>query len=239
MELAEVPWPSVRDVDTSLAMLPVGSTEQHGPHAPLGVDFLTATAIAESAAEEYTERTGDDVVVAPTIPVGIAEEHRAFNGTLWVQEETFRSYVSEIIQSLAFHGFHNIVVVNGHGGNVAALRECCSRLTRDDSAYAVAFTWFSAIDADTLGHGGKFETSLIRHLHPDLIRDSELDSAAIDSADTWGKWLHGTELTYDTDEFSANGVVGDPRESSVELGAKLLDEAVDALIDILDEIKAN
>jgi len=141
MHLSESTWTDADSVETDLALLPVGSTEQHGPHAPLGTDALTAEAVAEAGAASYD----GEVVVAPTIPVGVAEEHRQFSGTLWVSEDTFRDYVRETVTSLAHHGWDRVVLVNGHGGNVAALREVCGRITRHDDAYAVPFTWFDAV----------------------------------------------------------------------------------------------
>ena len=233
MQLAEATWTDARDAETNVAALPVGSTEQHGPHAPLGLDSFTAEGIAAEGADRYD----GDVVVGPAIPVGVAEEHRAFDGTLWVREETFRSYVRETIESLAFHGFDRIVVVNGHGGNVDALRECCGRFSRDTDGYAVPYTWFDAVETDELGHGGPAETALLRRLHPSLINDDRLEAAADGAADGWGEWLHGTNLAYDSAEFTDSGVVGDPRNGSEQLGETLLAEAADALVDLLEAVE--
>ncbi len=210
MHLRESAWTDAEAVDTDLAVLPVGSTEQHGPHAPLGTDVLTAEAVANAGVDAYD----GEVVVAPAIPVSVAEEHRNFAGTLWVSEDTFREYVRETIGSLAHHGWDRVVVVNGHGGNVAPLREVCGRVTRHDDAYAVPFTWFDAVDAPDMGHGGPVETSLLQHVSPELVREDRLDEAAAGGADRWGEWVHGVNLAYDTDEFSENGTVGDPREGA-------------------------
>src|SRR6056297_2793632 len=121
MHLADATWTDADDADADLAVLPVGSTEQHGPHAPLGTDFLTAEAIAQAGADAHETATDESVVVAPPVPVGIAEEHRQFTGTLWVSEDTFRAYVRETVESLASHGWDRVVCVNGHGGNTDAL----------------------------------------------------------------------------------------------------------------------
>ena len=240
MHLSEHAWPDADGVETGLAVLPVGSTEQHGPHAPLGTDVLTAEAVADAGVDAH----GDEVVVAPAIPVGGAEEHRPFAGTLWVSEDTFRAYVRETIESLAAHGWTRVVVVNGHGGNVAPLRELCGRVTRDGTAYAVPFTWFDAVDYDELdadiemGHGGPVETSLLRHVHPELVDESQFDDAAESGAESWGEWQSGTNLAYDTAEFSENGTVGDPGKSSAKLGERLLEmagEKLAALLNTVDE----
>ncbi|WP_302082625.1 creatininase family protein [Salinibaculum rarum] len=234
MHLSETAWPDADASDATLAVLPVGSTEQHGPHAPLGTDVLTAEAVAEAGADGHDE----DVVLAPPIPVGVAEEHRHFAGTLWVSEDTFRAYVRETIESLASHGWNRVVVVNGHGGNVAPLRELCARLTRDGTAYAVPFTWFDAVDPEDveMGHGGPVETSLLRHIHPELVDESQFEAAAEDGTDSWGEWQSGTNLAYDTAEFSANGTVGDPGESSAEVGEELLTAASERLRELLTAV---
>ncbi len=236
MNLAEVTWTDVADADPAAALVPVGSTEQHGPHAPLGTDALAATAVAEAAADRR-----DDLLVAPTVPVGVAEEHRGFAGTLWVSPDTFRAYVREVIESLAHHGVERVVAVNGHGGNAAALRETCARVTRDGTAYAVPFTWFDAVDpadlgadADVgMGHGGAVETSLVRHVAPDLVREDRVAEAREGAAAVWGEWVAGTNLAYDSDAFSDSGVVGDPGAGDAELGEALLDAAAGALLELV------
>jgi creatinine amidohydrolase len=238
MHLAEATWTDADAADADLAVLPVGSTEQHGPHAPLGTDFLTAEAVAEAGAERYESDAGASVVVAPSIPVGVAEEHRQFTGTLWVSEDTFRDYVRETVESLQSHGWERVVVVNGHGGNVAALREVAARVTRHSEGYATVFTWFEAVDpADVaMGHGGPLETSALRHLHPELVHEDRVDEAAEGGADGWGEWRGGVNLAHDSAEFSENGTVGDPREGDADLGKRLVDEAAAALSALLERV---
>ena len=238
MQLSEATWPEVRDCETDLAVLPVGSTEQHGPHAPLGTDALTAERVAEAGVEVYHERTGEEVPVAPTIPVGIAAEHRAFDGTLWVSPDTFRSYVRETVASLAHHGFDRVVIVNGHGGNSNALREVTGTISREDTAYAVAFTWFESVDTENeMGHGGPVETGLLRAIDDDLVRADELDAAAEGASEGWGEWVGGVNLAHDSDEFTDSGVVGDPGEATAELGERLLERSGDALADVLAAVE--
>ena len=238
MELFDATWTDAAAADTALAVLPVGSTEQHGPHAPLGTDVVTAQAVASAGVDRYD----GEPALAPVIPVGVAAEHRQFTGTLWVSEPTFRAYVRETIGSLASHGWDRVVVVNGHGGNIDALRELCGTLIREETAYAVPFTWFDAVDLaafDTaMGHGGPAETSLVRHVRSELVAADRLDDAAADAAAGWGDWQSGTNLAYDSAEFTDNGVVGDPRASSAELGEQLLGAAADALAELLGAVES-
>lgn len=234
MELAAATWTDVAALETDLAVLPVGSTEQHGPHAPLGTDWFTAEAIAEAG----IERSDHEVVQAPTVPVGVAAEHRAFAGTMWVRPGTFRAYVRECVESLGHHGFTRVVVVNGHGGNVDALAEVTAAVSRDGDVYTVPFTWFDAIDdlEVSLGHGGPVETALVRELHPALIREDRLEDAADGAADRWGEWVAGVNLAHDADEFTESGVVGDPRAAGEEVGAEVLETAAEALASVIDAV---
>jgi creatinine amidohydrolase len=230
MDLAEATWTEIRDAGASLAVLPVGSTEQHGPHAALGTDAATAAAVASAGADAHDE----PVVVAPTVPIGVSAEHRAFEGTLAVSPDSFRAYVTETVESLASHGLDRVVVVNGHGGNVDALREACAALTRAGTAFTVPFTWFEAVDlGPPMGHAGPRETALLRAVRPDLVREDRVEAAAAGAADRWGEWVSGVNLAYDVETFSENGVVGDPREGDAELGEGLLAAATAALVDLL------
>lgn len=237
MDLTEATWTDVAKTKTDLAVLPVGSTEQHGPHAPLGTDRLTARAVAEAGTAAYEDARDRAVVLAPTIPVGIAEEHRGFSGTLWVTPDTFRQYVRETVDSLASHGFERVVLVNGHGGNVGALREVAETISRHDAAYAVPFTWFDAIDATDMGHGGPVETAMLRATQPDLVRDDRIAEAQEGASERWGEWISGVNLAFDSATFTDNGVVGDPSEGTEERGTELLEHATAALADLLEAIE--
>lgn len=243
MRLADATWTDVRDADVDVAFVPVGSTEQHGPHAPLGTDTLNAVAVAEAGAAAYEAASAGGgvadtgvVAVTPRIPVGVAEEHRAFDGTMWVSPDAFRAYVSEAAESLPVHGIDRVVFVNGHGGNVEALAEISRRFSRDDDhdGYAVSFTWFESVGdhASDMGHAGPLETALLRAANPDLVREDRVADASEGAADRWGEWASGVNLAHDSDEFTANGVVGDPAGGDAGRGDELLDLASDALAEL-------
>jgi creatinine amidohydrolase len=234
MHLEAQTWTDMDSVETNLALLPVGSTEQHGPHAPLGTDTLNAEAVAAAAAGQYN----GPVVVTPAVPVGIAEEHREFTGTLWTSESTFRSYIRDIVDSLITHGWDHIVMVNGHGGNVAALREVAEQISRHNDAYAVPFTWFDEVGkhSSDMGHGGPLETSLLQYPKPETVKEDRIESAAENGSQRWGDWQGHVNLAVDSHEFTENGVVGDPRDGGPRLGATLLEVAADALVELLDAV---
>ena len=227
MNLDESSWTDVRDAAPDVAVLPVGSTEQHGPHAPVSTDVLVAERVARDAGDRL-----DDAVVLPSVPVGVSREHAAFDGTLYVSPSTFRSYVAETARSAPAE---RVVVVNGHGGNVDALQEVCARLTRDDTApFATHWTWWRAVDLGepSMGHAGRVETSVLLHLAPELVNE---DSAA-EGAESWGDYAETAPLAYDSDEFTDDGVVGDPTEATADEGRRLYEDAVDSLVRLVERV---
>lgn len=235
MQLAEMSWTDAREMDVDAVLIPVGSTEQHGPHAALGTDWYLAEAVA-ARGEAKTDRT---TLIAPTIPIGIAEEHREFTGTLWVSPDTFREVVRETVASLASHGWDRIIIVNGHGGNIDALAEICARIKRDHVATCVPFTWFQAIDLPPdvpMGHAGAIETAGMLAANPDGVHSDRIDDAAAEAASRWGNWVAGVNLAVDSHEFTENGVVGDPSVADATLGEALLDEAGTALAELIDSV---
>ena len=243
MDLGSSTWTDAAAVGTDLALLPVGSTEQHGPHAPLSTDTLLAEAVAAAGADAYD----GEVVVAPPLPVGVSEEHRGFAGTLWLSPDAFRAAVRDVVESCLHHGWDRVVLVNGHGGNVDALREVAAAVTRAEPARVVPFTWFRSVDFEALvegsdvdsldmGHAGAAETALLRAAHPDLVREERVEDAREAAADRWGEWVSGVNLAYDSDQFSENGVVGDPAAGDAEVGRALLEASAAALAVLLEEV---
>jgi len=164
-------WKSARRVfqRRKVALVPVGSTEQHGPHLPLGTDFLTAHALAESAARH----TG--AICTPVVPIGVSAHHRQFWGTLWVSPQTFRQYMQEVATSLEYHGIRRMIFVNGHGGNLSSLQEI-SRSLRAEKLYSFVYQWWtdpSVIELQSRffkskgTHAGAMETAMVLAIRPD------------------------------------------------------------------------
>ncbi|WP_049926523.1 creatininase family protein [Halopiger goleimassiliensis] len=222
-----------------VAVLPVGSTEQHGPALPLGMDHLAAEAFARTA----TDR--EDAVVLPTLPVGVSVHHRQFDGTLYVSDETFERYVTETIESVAEHGLRKAVVVNGHGGNSPALNRAARRLRDERTAFAPPWNWWDGVEdlaADLFdedgGHADAAETSLLWHLHEDLVDPDALETAEDGASDSWGESVAGAAVAFDTIDFSDSGAVGRPTQADPEKGERLFEagrDRLDALLDWLVE----
>lgn len=234
MELAGRTWTEVAESPPTIVLIPVGSLEQHGPHAPLGTDRI----IAEEVAKRGVQATAIDVDIGPTIEVGVSEEHRHFAGSLWVSPNVFRAYVEEVASSISSHDIEGIIFVNGHGGNINALDEVAATVTRRRSCLVASFTWFAAL-TDTpfpMGHGGPLETSALLAIDADLVHEDRLEQAGEKASDRWGDWVGNTNLAVDVDTFSANGVVGDPREASQATGERLLTESASALAEVIEGV---
>jgi creatinine amidohydrolase len=225
--------------DASVAIIPTGAVEQHGPALPLGTDFLAAEAVSRTVDR-------DDTVVLPTIPVGVSDHHRQFSGTLWTDPTTFEHYVADIAASVASHGLKKIVVVNGHGGNNDALQRAARRLRTDEVAFVAPWNWWSNLNElsqelfgkSGIGHADAMETSMVYAVDDELVRENALEAAEAGASESWGRSVHGAEVGFDTADFSESGAVGTPTEGSKEAGDRLLDQAVtelDALLDWLAE----
>ena len=116
-------WREVEDVlaaGVDAVLLPIGTTEQHGPHMPLDTDCIIARGIAERAAAA-AEADGLRVLIAPTLNITLSWYHMQYPGSMRLSTTTFLQVFNEVCESLHHHGLRNIIAVNGHGGNVAAL----------------------------------------------------------------------------------------------------------------------
>lgn len=227
MELSRITWSEARRAlsKAQVALLPVGSTEQHGPHLPLGTDWLAAEEIARRAS-----RVGGWILL-PTVPVGVSEHHRQFWGTLWVPPEVLRDYVVGIGRALGSHGLRRIVFVNGHGGNTPALDEAARSLRRE-GIYAYVYVWWRAIPeviAEIIesggSHAGEMETSVMLAIARNLVRQEHYGEAVRGGSSEWGKTIHGVNVGFDTLDFSQSGATGDPSRATPEKGERLLQAA--------------
>ncbi len=245
MYVADQTWPELGDyvASQSLAVVPLGSTEQHGPALPLSTDHT----IAESLAREATKRTG--YLCTPTINVGVSPHHRQFHGTMWVDAPAFRDYVESLTRNLTYHGIDRVVYVNAHGGNVDHLREVGRRLRDDGTAYAIEWMWDESIPEliseffETPGpHGGPKETSMMlhldgRHVRQERIQDAR-DNGLVDWASSATSVQHGARTFYDSIDNTENGVLGDQTDASAEKGAELFEAATDQLVKLIDWLAA-
>jgi mycofactocin system creatininase family protein len=203
----------------ALLLIPVGSTEQHGPHLPLTTDALVATAVAEGVAARF-----DRAVVAPAVAYGASGEHADFPGTLSVGLEVLEAVLVELGRS-ATTWAAGVVLVNGHGGNATAVDAAVRRLVAEGRD--VAWVPCAAPGADA--HAGRTETALLLHLAPDLV---DLGRAEAGDPRPIGELLpvlreRGVRAV------SPNGVLGDPAGATAAEGAAVLATMIDHAVQAL------
>ncbi|BCB25279.1 creatinine amidohydrolase [Sulfurimicrobium lacus] len=224
----ELTWEDVaalRDQGITMAILPVGATEQHGPHLPLGVDTLSAEAVALGA----SAATG--IPVLPTLAYGCSLGHSPkWPGTISLRPETLSRLVLEIAEWLQAAGFERLLILNGHVTNWAPLR--CGleniRHTYPHMRVALRSLWDVApearrqyhADAENF-HANCAETSLMLSLRPDLVRMDK----AVDEPDRSAHCF----FAYQVCDESRHGVVGSPSGATPAQGASLLQQCVTAL----------
>lgn len=207
-DLARCAWPHISPTGTTV-LVPVGSTEQHGPHLPLRTDSAIAQAVAERAAD----RLPGQVLVAPVLAYGNSGEHAGFTGTVSIGHEALTLVLVELVRSLALWASRT-VFVNGHGGNARTLDASVTQLRAE--GHQVAWTGCDFPGSDP--HAGRTETSLMLHLAPEDIdiHAAEVGNTAPLSA------LMPTLVAAGVRALAPNGVLGDPTGASAEEGRRLL-----------------
>jgi creatinine amidohydrolase len=243
VEWAKLKASELRDLAAreAIVVLPIAAMEQHGPHLPVMVDTLLCGEVAKRAAERASGRY--PVVVAPTVWSGLSEHHMPFGGTFTLDFPTFKSLIECLCRSLMRHGFRRVLLLNGHGGNVAALRVVVDELRRLDIKLQTATYW--QVDpvaiADILErqsgvqHACEAETSMVMALRPELVDESQFETARhVEPGQVAGQ----TQAVYARTAFeerTPSGAVGDPTVASAEKGEKLLEAAATAVAGVLSD----
>lgn len=216
-----------------LALVPVGATEQHGPNLATGTDYV----IAQQFCRRIAARMHPRAVVTPPVPVGLSYHHTGFPGTLSLSPETFTAVCMDIARSLKQQGFDHVLFVNGHNGNTAVLNVAVTRIRYDlDMNAAVAFWFQQAGDVvrkhaktERFGHACEIETSVLLALAPDLVRTDALEAGdmipvELEHAFNNQPFFHTVPVPFH--KQTRNGVFGDARLASVEIGEEIVEAAV-------------
>ena len=217
--LGDLTWPQAVELRGCVLLVPLGATEQHGPHLPLSTDTDIAVAVANRVAVGRR-----DVVVAPPLPYGASGEHAGFAGTLSIGQQALELVVVELVRS-ATESFNRVLLVSGHGGNAEALRRAVDRLTAESRDVRL---WSPRWRGDA--HAGRTETSVQLALDAGRVRR---ELAAAGATGSLGALLPELRRA-GVQAVSINGVLGDPSGADADAGEQLLSAAVADLAALLD-----
>ena len=261
-KLYKMTWPEIKEGIEKIdaVFIPVGSTEQHGHHLPVECDHFTSTHFCEVAAKSLNER-GRWVVVAPAINYGCSWYHINFPGTISLSQNTFMEVVKDVCSSLAHHGFKNLIVLNSHGGNSAALTTCLTDLYAEKGIRVAMAQWWTLIAeaikelgiTSPLTHAEEVETSIAMAIGLD-VRVQELTRDAFSRREihkTTGV-ANSKHIAYDgitpgsgvtipmdyIDDISQSGVVGDATLATKEKGDNLSQVIISKLVDLIQDLAA-
>jgi creatinine amidohydrolase len=243
--LAEHTWPEAAELaaENRLVIVPIGSTEAHGPHMPLDTD----THQADTVARRVAERVGG--VAAPAVPYGYAEMWMGFPGTITLAPETFQQVLFEIGVSLVRQGFRRLWLLNGHRPNGTAVDVAARRIidssSKEEPVQITALSYWEPAAAELhalrrsevggMGHACELETSFQLATRPHLVHMERLEGVHTPLV-VWDLVAPGEpSRTYEPFPTAADGhpaIFGDPRSASAESGERFLETIVTALVDL-------
>lgn len=241
-----------RDIDErrAVALLPVGATEQHGPHLPLATDSILAGRMALEAARLAARA---EVYLLPTITYAKSDEHLSFPGTLTLDAATLLATLTQIGHSVSRAGIRKLVFLNAHGGNVPVLQIAARALRLETSLFTVSAGWISmgfppglvsaAEQRDGI-HGGLVETAAMLHFRPDLVEMSEARnfvpaSAAIAENNEVLRLVGQVGAGWVAEDLHPAGVAGNAAAATPEIGEAIVLHAATRYARLLDEVSAH
>lgn len=252
-ELNRMSWTEAEEAfkKNAIAILPIGTTEQNGPHIPLGNDAL----VADYVAREIAKRS--ECLLLPLIPYGCSRQFRNYAGTLWLQPETLQALVYDIGLSLANHGCKGLVVANNHGTNQYPVEQALRQVMDMTNMKSISF-WpgrvlrklgdeFYKDRPEVLGHGGEPMTSVIMAVAgDDVATDRILDTCL--KPNTIGKFQVQdssnsifkdcpVNLYLDMIKVTPTGQTGDAHSASAELGKALVERTITWGVEMVHEFK--
>jgi creatinine amidohydrolase len=250
MDYGEYRWTQIPDLTDKVAVVPLGSLEQHGHHLPLFTDSLIAQEIVARA----RARLADCALFLPLLWVGVSEHHSRFPGTVTVGQATYIQMLDDIMESLIGNGFTRILLLNAHGGNVvpgkAALYRVQMRHRDQRDLWLVFATWYEmaapqiaevpGLEQDHVTHACELETSMLLRLRPELV---DLDAAqgalvpfesAFYSPDS--REAGRVTVLRPVEHISETGSYGHPELATAEKGEALFAAVVDEVVACVREV---
>lgn len=236
------------DRERLVAVLPIGATEQHGPHLPLSVDRAILDGIIAAAVPQIPEDL--PALFLPTCPLGKSNEHSAWPGTLTLSAQTFIAMLMEIGDSVAAAGVRKLVILNSHGGQIAPMDIVARDLRVKHQMLTLAANWFAQGVPDGLFpedeqrfgiHAGDMETSVMLALHGELVqmdqaRDFRPAVADIDRAYSHVGLSPAGKLGWMAQDMNAAGACGNAAAATADKGRTVIEHAARQLVSLLDEV---
>ncbi len=250
--LYEMTWPQIKELltKTKTVVIPVGSTEQHGHHLPLGSDSMQGTDMVKRLIKRFDDE-GIAIAGAPTMPFGISHAHMKFPGSITISSKTLMAVLTEVVQSLYHHGFRNYVLLLSHGGNLPTLRLLANDLALQYRDIKVIVPdWIpinSAAYPEVLKsnrpknehHSGEGETARMLAYTPKLVDMENAESYYVEpQMDPYHpKPYPGSVSTatsgFGVKEMTPYGVMGSPFKATAETGDKLYEIIINWLYDVM------
>lgn len=233
--------------DRTVALLPVGAIEQHGPHLPLATDAILAEAVALRAAARVENAT---VLVLPTVAVAKSDEHLAFPGVLTLDAATLQSVLVQTGRSVARSGIRRLVFLNAHGGNVPVLQIAARTLRIEAGLFCLSAGWVSmgypaglVSDAEARDgiHAGFVETAAMLHVRGDLVdmdkaRDFVPASRAVAQSNEILRIVGPVSAGWMMDDLNPDGAAGNAAAATEEAGRALIEHAAARYAKLLEEV---
>lgn len=234
------------EMDTShvSAVLPIGATEQHGPHLPVSVDTTILEGIINRAIQILPEWL--PVTFLPTMPIGKSNEHTSFPGTLHLSADTLIRIWMEIGNSIATCGIRKLVILNSHGGQIQPMEIVARDLRVKHGMLVVPSNWWhlglpeELLDDNERLHGihaGDLETSMMLHLTPEFVHMDKAGDFRSASEEILEKYpLIGIKFGWQTQDLNVQGACGNAGKATAEKGRQFVDFAAQQLIALLKEV---
>jgi creatinine amidohydrolase len=237
------------DRNRIVAVLPVGATEQHGPHLPLSVDAAIISGIVAAVAEKLPDSS--QVLFLPVMPIGKSDEHLRFPGTLTFSAETLIRMWTEIGASVSHSGVRKFVMLNSHGGQIAIMDIVARELRRRHHMLAFSLNWFGLGMPEGLYgdhelkhgvHAGDMETSMMLALHPALVNMDKAKNFHPLTEEFERDYRHislsgGAKPGWQSQDLHPEGACGDASAASLDKGRQTLDFAAGRIAAALEEIE--
>ena len=243
MKFQEMTAFEINDIDREkvLVVLPIAAVEHHGPHMPTGTDNFLCTGLAEALEQSMP----DKVLLAPTQWLGASAHHLRIGATLDSSLEVYIETLMGMARSVLNDGFPRILLLNGHGGNIDPMRVALRRIQNEyvDRLLSAACYWDVADELikqsldgahKFVGHACEFETSMLMHLRPELVKLELVKDAGELITDNLG----GVYISRDLRQRTAEGCTGRPDLASAEKGRMLFAGILEALVETVDSLLA-